>query len=998
VKLLADRLRVLLEKDGKIFPLLLLLPVAALFLITLSGYLYFSYQQLRQALAEEEYHLVSQVASNLDEQLSTVRFELLDMARSLQALRLDELQASELDGLTGRFDSVLANNRNYAAIVLLDSAGTILTRSRRTGTEFASVELADLLSADSGFAGTSARSLLAQPITSFFMLLFDDNGIVEPHVPLLISILPLGEPQQPQGTLITAYQAGPMLDQLQAQAEQSRGDLWLLTNTGYWISGGAEDDFGFLFPQQAARVAQRYPEVWAAVMDGEERALTIDSGVVSQAKVCGRLSCPSAIGAEETVPGDWVLLSFVANAQLAVPGLLTSNTGHWLPMLTLLLVVSLISATGAWYLGVTTMALRRNERNLRQANILQEAFFEKNPEIMFVKNLDGSYTLANEMCRELSGYPDRDFTAGSTEEVFPNASSEAVSQQDIQVIQSEEAMEFHSQWSRDGTITHYKTLRFPMYDDSGELVAIGGIANDITDQVMSRHALLENERLLRTFIESAPDAVLISDEQGQITLVNRQAELIFEYDREEMLQLTLFDLVSDLNRTRLKETMEMAGRDDKEVFREAMEAVGHGKRNRNFPVEFSLAPVKTEEGSLVICLLRDNSEKALMETQLRQSQKMEAVGKLTGGMAHDFNNLLGIIIGNLALALKKSGGDERLEKRINTCMKAANRGAELTKRMLAIARRQPLQPKPVSINRVIEELSLMLPQTLGSDIEMELQLTPELPNILVDESEFEGMLLNLAINSRDAMPEGGRFSIRTYLKDRESLRKILPQTQIKNARFVHIMVKDNGEGMSEEALNRAFEPFFTTKEKDKGTGLGLAMIYGFIKQSKGFIVLDSKLGRGTSVHIYLPVPEELAIDQTDSKTGSQSATPEGRNRLVLLVDDEYELLQIAQAYLEEMGFRVVTATSGQLALDKLAGIEEPALLLTDVVMPGGMNGVSLVRQVREKYPTIPVLYASGYPSGIIEENARTEMDAPLISKPYTFSVLAQAISAVLEDR
>ncbi len=997
MKHLAERLRVLLEKDGKIFPLLLLLPVVALFLITLSGYLFFSYQQLRQAVAEEEYHLVSQVASSLDEQLSGLRLDLLDMARPLQALRLDELQLSEIYTLNQRFDAVLDNDSNYASIVLLDPDGAVLTRAQRTGTEFAAIELDQLLNADSGLLASAVPSLLAQPITSFFMLLIDDNGIVEPRVPMLISILPLGGLQQPQGTLITAYHAGPMLDQLHALASQSQGDLWLLTNTGYWISGGGEHDFGFLFPQRAARVAQDYPEVWDAVMGGEERALTIDTGVVSRANVCGRLSCPSAIGSDDTVPGDWVLLSFVANAQLSPLGLLASNTGHWLPMLTLLLVVSLISAIGAWYLGVTTMALRRNERNLRQANILQEAFFEKNPEIMFVKNLDGSYTLANEMCRELSAYPNRDFADGSGEEILPSEASELVSQQDIQVIQSEEAMEFHSQWSRDGSITHYKTLRFPMYDDDGELVAIGGIANDITDQVMSRHALLENERLLRTFIESAPDAVLISDDQGQITLVNRQAELIFEYDREEMLQLTLFDLVSDLNRTRLNETMEMAGRDDSEVFREAMEAVGHGRRNRNFPVEFSLAPVKTEEGSLVICLLRDNSEKALMETQLRQSQKMEAVGKLTGGMAHDFNNLLGIIIGNLALVLKKSGGDERLEKRINTCMKAANRGAELTKRMLAIARRQPLQPKPVSINRVIEELSLMLPQTLGSDIEMELQLTPELPNILVDESEFEGMLLNLAINSRDAMPEGGRFSIRSYLKDREALRKILPQTQIKNTRFVHIMVKDNGEGMSEEALNRAFEPFFTTKEKDKGTGLGLAMIYGFIKQSKGFIVLDSKLGKGTSVHIYLPVPEQVAIDGADTRGGTPSAMPEGRGRLVLLVDDEYELLQIAEAYLEELGFRVATATSGQLALDKLATIEEPALLLTDVVMPGGMNGVALARHVREKYPTIPVLYASGYPSGIIEENAKTEMDAPLIHKPYTFSVLSQAISDVLAD-
>jgi len=289
----------------------------------------------------------------------------------------------------------------------------------------------------------------------------------------------------------------------------------------------------------------------------------------------------------------------------------------------------------------------------------------------------------------------------------------------------------------------------------------------------------------------------------------------------------------------------------------------------------------------------------------------------------------------------------------------------------------------------------MLPQTLGSDIEMELQLAPELPAILVDESGFEAMLLNLAINSRDAMTEGGTFSIRTGKVDSLAVKEVLPNTRIQNGAFVHIAVSDTGEGMSDEALEKAFEPFFTTKEKDKGTGLGLAMIYGFVKQSRGFVVLASEKGVGTTVHIYLPVMDE---DEGVEGEGNQSDDTEGfsgEGRVILLVDDETELLKIAEAYLKDLGFEVHCATCGKEALELMDELEQIDLLLTDVVMPGGINGVALAREVTDRDAGVAVLYASGFPTGVIEENSKVVLDAPLLHKPYSLKALSRAMRDVL---
>lgn len=259
------------------------------------------------------------------------------------------------------------------------------------------------------------------------------------------------------------------------------------------------------------------------------------------------------------------------------------------------------------------------------------------------------------------------------------------------------------------------------------------------------------------------------------------------------------------------------------------------------------------------------------------------------------------------------------------------------------------------------------------------------------ESGLEGIMLNLAINARDAMPEGGRFCVTTALRPGEELSAAMPTISLRNATYAYIAVEDSGTGMSPETVSRAFEPFFSTKEKGKGSGLGLAMIYGFVKQSKGYIFIDSELGRGTRIDIYLPVSAEITVDEVEVDTLPHETDSINSETTVLVVDDEPELLEIATSFLEELGYSVLSARGGQEALGVLAKRPGVDVLITDVVMPGGMSGVALSKTARQLYPKLSVVYVSGYPTDIIEENSGNALEAPLINKPYNRASLASGI-------
>ncbi|MEQ8406822.1 MAG: PAS domain S-box protein [Gammaproteobacteria bacterium] len=985
--------------------LVLVLPLILVFAITFGGYLYFNYQSIRASLGDRQFDRLSQAAQLIREEFTAIHYDIITLL--LDPALFDNEPGNASTAGDSLLLELVGSSQRYEYIALLDPLGNELVRANRQNSGATLVSSGNLGTHADALYFSQAMDQQAQQVFGTSVQLMDTASDDPLENALIFFTIPQkNTDNNVTSVLLLAHRAGPLFGNIARMASNSPSNIWLVNSDGQILASRINNTpFRFIadIPERLSLAAQQ-PDIWSALQEGVERSTTIPGGLLSRANVCGQTNCLSASGqlvtsiSQDNAQLDgWNLVALLPQAAMSPLRLLSAQNNRWLTLTMLLLLAGIVASACAWFLGSTLATLRRQEDNLKRVNLVQDAFFEKNPEIMFVKNLDGTYFLANEKCRELAGMPEADFSGQDRNEFFPANASSTMAEQDKQVISRRQAMEFHTKWKRDGVMQHFKTLRFPIYGGRREIVAVGGIANDVTEQVQSRQALMENENLLRTFIESAPEAVLICDGSAKITLVNKKAELVFGFAREEILEHSLLTLLPSLDMKFYEDAIRDSNSPTEPVVYELLEGHGQGSNLRKFPVDYSLAPIITEDGALMICLLRDVSDRALMETQLRQSQKMDAIGKLTGGMAHDFNNLLGIIIGNVALAMRQVKGEGRLEKRLETVMMAANRGAELTKRMLAVARRQPLQPKPLDINSVIEELTKMLPQTMGSHIKMELDLQQELPPVLLDESGFEALLLNLSINSRDAMPNGGSFTVSTSVKARKDVELVLPQTKIQDCDYIQITVRDTGTGMTQEALSRAFEPFFTTKDKGKGTGLGLAMIYGFVKQSSGYIVLNSEPGAGTTAYIFFPTTKETAIDTVKENEAQHCKLVQSGSHTVLIVDDETELLSIAEAYLEEHGFKVLTAENGKAALEVVKQHPEIALIVTDIVMPGGMNGPALAAEIEKDHQHIRFLYASGFPSGAVAESAGELLDAPLIHKPYTREVLISQVVGILSQ-
>ena len=386
-------------------------------------------------------------------------------------------------------------------------------------------------------------------------------------------------------------------------------------------------------------------------------------------------------------------------------------------------------------------------------------------------------------------------------------------------------------------------------------------------------------------------------------------------------------------------------------------------------------------------LTAEIAERERIEARLIQAQKMEAVGQLTGGIAHDFNNLLTAIVGSLDLLLRRTD-DEKVLRLARNALQASERGAKLTAQLLAFSRRQRLSPTAVDPNKVVSGMADLLSRAIGTHISIEMRLDPRLWRALADPTQLEVMVLNLAINARDAMPGGGRLRIETRNIDE------VPQTlaaELAPGEYVALTVADNGCGMSADVLARAFEPFFTTKLQGKGTGLGLAQLYGFARQSGGTARIESEEGQGTIVTIYLP---RTHADAAESATAIPDRPEQGSAR-ILIVDDDEGVRTVAAAIVEELGYKVLSAGTGKDALQILADDPRVDLLLTDIVMPE-MTGVELARQVRALRPELPILFASGYADvKTFGEELETET---VLKKPFRIAEVAARIREVLEAK
>lgn len=392
-------------------------------------------------------------------------------------------------------------------------------------------------------------------------------------------------------------------------------------------------------------------------------------------------------------------------------------------------------------------------------------------------------------------------------------------------------------------------------------------------------------------------------------------------------------------------------------------------------------------------------EREKAEAALRQAQKMETIGQLTGGIAHDFNNLLTIVLGNLERLRRRlaDGGDRlSLERAAENATHGAERAAVLTRSLLAFSRRQPLNPKPIDVNKLVANMSDLLRRTLGEQITIETVVAGGLWRAHADPNQLENAILNLAVNARDAMPEGGKLTIETantYLDARYAA----AQPEVVAGQYVVICVTDSGTGMTPEVMEKAFEPFFTTKDVGHGTGLGLSQVYGFIKQSGGHLKIYSEPGQGTTVKIYLP--RLLAAEEpAGAADGGQPVLEGDRSETVLVVEDEDGVREHSVEILRELGYGVLEAATGRAALDILDRHPQIALLFTDVGLPDGMNGRQLANEACRRRPDLAVLFTTGYARNAIVHDGRLDPGVHLITKPFTYAELATALRTILDNR
>ncbi len=545
----------------------------------------------------------------------------------------------------------------------------------------------------------------------------------------------------------------------------------------------------------------------------------------------------------------------------------------------------------------------------------------------------------------------------------------------------------------DGLMVRKDGTRFPVEVNAAMVELPEGeflvaLARDVTE----RKALeSQNERLGRIIENSSTEFYLVDGETLRFRHANRGALRNLGYSLDELHELTICDVAANLTADefrRLVAPLEYGMHE-----RVEFESVHRRKDGSLYDAAVTVQNVPTEARRAFVVEVRDITESKKVEEELRHVHRMEAVGRLTGGIAHDFNNLLTVILGNLQLIKRRAGGDERLLRQVATAEKAARRGAEMTSRLLAFARRQALDPRPTDINEVLRDIDEMLRRTIGENIELRMALAEGLWSAEIDRSQLETAILNLATNARDAMPNGGRLTIETanaYLDRRyaASEREVTP------GEYVMVSVSDTGTGMSEETLSHIFEPFYTTKEPGRGTGLGLAMVHGFVKQSGGHIKVYSERGHGTTVRLYLPRSKHGPERDGGGGEGTE-ALPRG-DETVLVVEDDADVREIAKSILEGLGYRVLIAENGPSALTVLDANPSIALLFTDMIMPGGMDGAELARIARSRRPGLKVLFATGYSATNLAPGRRGVEGIDLVPKPFDEATVARKVRQVLD--
>jgi PAS domain S-box-containing protein len=543
---------------------------------------------------------------------------------------------------------------------------------------------------------------------------------------------------------------------------------------------------------------------------------------------------------------------------------------------------------------------------------------------------------------------------------------------------------------------------FPMDLSVGEAKQVEGsifvgIIHDLTERERVERALRESNARLKAVVDTAVDGVILIDAQGCILKFNPACEKLFQYRTDEVIHQNVKMLMPLSYRVEhdgyIRNFLETG---ERKIMGIGREVLGQRKDGSTFPMDLSVGEAKQEGESIFVGIIHDLTERKRTEELLVQAQKMEMVGQLSGGIAHDFNNLLTVIVGNAEFLSEKLKARQDLQQLADDIGRAGDRGAELTQRLLAFGRRQVLRPVEIDCNNLLDSMHKLLQRTLRQDIQVKADFDSEVSMAFADAAQLESAILNLAVNAQDAMLSGGRLTISTANASLDDHYKSL-HPEVIPGEYILIAVTDDGEGMSKNVIERAFEPFFTTKEVGKGSGLGLSMVYGFVKQSNGHVAIYSEPGLGTTVRIYLPqMAAQAPRLQKQILTGAESL-PRGIETVMVVEDDPF-VRSYSIKSVESLGYCVIAAVDGNDAMQKLRTDIHVDILFTDIVMPGGINGWELVDLARKLRPGLAVLLTSGYALETLVKNSRLCAGAVVLTKPYRKPDLARRLREVLNSQ
>jgi PAS domain S-box-containing protein len=938
--------------------------------------------------------------------------------------------------LADRFAAELAAKPTYYSfrIIGADDNGRELVRVDRTGSDGAIRIVPDAELQEKG-AQETFKETIKLPAGAVYVSpieLQQENSVtVTPYVPVLRIATPLHMPDsRPFGIVIINVDMRAPFARVRSAALEDR-PIYVVNDRGdYLVHSDPSREFGFELGRPF-RIQDEFPQ-FASLLGAGDTAARVIQNNGGESFGLGWNSVQLANGPRVAVIETLPYSQLVATASAARDSSLLGGAGAVLAgiVLAVLLARSLtrplvqmrqavegfgsgqaavVPTNASGEIGVLARAFARMIEEVREKSAAltregaaRQRLFETSVDLILIVDRQGNFLQVSPSSRAILGYDPKEMVGYSaTAFIFPD---------DLDSTRDE------MRSARRGRLTRNFECRYVHKEGRVVLLQWTGVWSEMEQQHYfigrdtTEHRLAEEkfrreseERqrlfdILNNTINSMVDGVLVADVTGKVVLANPAAErlsgIVAGLDPAEWSEpneLLQPDGVSKISFDQRPLARAVRG----EVVENYQITVRNKIQDKIFQVIANGGPIRDSANQIkgAVVIYRDVTESRETERQLRQAQKMEAVGELTGGIAHDFNNILTVITGTIEILAESVADKPALATIAKMIDEAAGRGADLTQRLLAFARRQPLQPREIDVNTLIVDTTKLLRPTLGEHIEIESMLADDLPPALVDPNQLTTALINLALNARDAMPGGGKLVLETKNTDLDE-NYAKANAGVLSGPYVMIAVSDTGTGIPAEIRDRVFEPFFTTKEVGRGTGLGLSMVYGFVKQSNGHIKIYSEEGHGTTIKLYLPRTVGMAqalevVLAAPAETGSET---------ILVVEDDDLVRNYVVTQLDSLGYQVLTAANAAAALTIIDSVDKLDLLFTDVIMPGAMNGRQLSDEALKRRPSLKVLFTSGYTQNAIVHHGRLDAGVLLLAKPYRKVELARMIRQALSAK